>query len=687
MAPTTGTAAEQIIESLGGPSNITSLTHCATRLRFELKDGSIVDSKVVEAVPGVLGAVPQSGDRYQVVIGGGVQTVYNEIMNLPTMGKGGAASTGGSSDADVKAAARAKARGKVAWLDAFFEYLSDSFRPLLGVLLGASLIIAFAAVLDALGVVDFRAADKSASWVFVDALWRSVFYFLPIMVAYNASKKLNVDPWVGATVMGALMTPEFMSLSDVARFPNTVCTVNETLGTSSCVARIFGLPLQLQAYGGQVFVPLMMVAVLALVYKFWKRVFPENIQMVFVPFLSMVVMIPLTAFLIGPLGVWMGTGLGAGLAWLNSSAPIVFAILIPLLYPFLVPLGLHWPLNALMLINIQTLGYDFIQGPMGAWNFACFGATAGVLFLSMRDRDVTMRQTATGALIAGLFGGISEPSLYGIHLRFKRIYPRMLVGCLVGGVITGVFGGVKTSAFAFTSLLTIPVFSPIALYSISIAAAFATAMVLVVISDFRTPDERAAFLAERDQAEADHALAAATTDKGHAVQAVAHVAAPVAAATAFAASAPIAIGSPMTGRAIALSEVNDKVFASKVLGDGVGVVPTDGHVVSPVTGVLLAVPKSGHAFGIKTDDGVEVLVHVGIDTVRLKGEHFTVAVQKGQHVTAGDLLVKVNLDGIREAGFDTTTVVVITNTKALGSVAPVTGVDVRPGDTIINVTH
>jgi len=687
MAPTTGTAAEQIIESLGGPSNITSLTHCATRLRFELKDGSIVDSKVVEAVPGVLGAVPQSGDRYQVVIGGGVQTVYNEIMNLPTMGKGGAASTGGSSDADVKAAARAKARGKVAWLDAFFEYLSDSFRPLLGVLLGASLIIAFAAVLDALGVVDFRAADKSASWVFVDALWRSVFYFLPIMVAYNASKKLNVDPWVGATVMGALMTPEFMSLSDVARFPNTVCTVNETLGTSSCVARIFGLPLQLQAYGGQVFVPLMMVAVLALVYKFWKRVFPENIQMVFVPFLSMVVMIPLTAFLIGPLGVWMGTGLGAGLAWLNSSAPIVFAILIPLLYPFLVPLGLHWPLNALMLINIQTLGYDFIQGPMGAWNFACFGATAGVLFLSMRDRDVTMRQTATGALIAGLLGGISEPSLYGIHLRFKRIYPRMLVGCLVGGVITGVFGGVKTSAFAFTSLLTIPVFSPIALYSISIAAAFATAMILVVISDFRTPDERAAFLAERDQSEADHALAAATTDKGHAVQAVAHVAAPVAAATAFAASAPIAIGSPMTGRAIALAEVNDKVFASKVLGDGVGVVPTDGHVVSPVTGVLLAVPKSGHAFGIKTDDGVEVLVHVGIDTVRLKGEHFTVAVQKGQHVTAGDLLVKVNLDGIREAGFDTTTVVVITNTKALGSVAPVTGVDVRPGDTIINVTH
>ena len=148
----------------------------------------------------------------------------------------------------------------------------------------------------------------------------------------------------------------------------------------------------------------------------------------------MLIMIPLTAFLIGPLGIWLGNGIGSGLAWMNSNAPFVFAILIPMLYPFLVPLGLHWPLNALMLVNIQTLGYDFIQGPMGAWNFACFGATAGVLVLSMRDHDTQMRQTATGALAAGLFGGISEPSLYGIHLRFKRIYPRMLLGCFAGGL-------------------------------------------------------------------------------------------------------------------------------------------------------------------------------------------------------------------------------------------------------------
>ncbi|NLA28194.1 MAG: PTS transporter subunit EIIC, partial [Propionibacterium sp.] len=418
MESTVGqSSAEQIVANSGGAGNIQSLTHCATRLRFQLNDASLVDQAALEKVPGVMGVVPQSGDRLQVVIGGAVQSMFADIMALPSMGSLGAKK---SSDADVKAAARAGGpRGKVAWLDNFFEYLSDSFRPLLGVLLGASLIIAFAAVLDALGVVDFRAADKPATWIFVDAMWRSVFYFLPIMVAYNASKKLDVDPWVGAAIMGALMTPEFVSLNDPERFPTTVCTVNETLGTQSCVADIFGLPMQLNDYSGQVFVPLIMVAVLGLIYKGLKKIFPENIQMVFVPFFSMAIMIPLTAFLIGPLGIWIGGGLGNGLAWLNGNAPFVFALLIPMLYPFLVPLGLHWPLNALMLMNLNTLGYDFIQGPMGAWNFACFGATAGVLFLSMRDRDVTMRQTASGALVAGLFGGISEPSLYGIHLRFK----------------------------------------------------------------------------------------------------------------------------------------------------------------------------------------------------------------------------------------------------------------------------
>jgi len=668
MASTTTDTASEIVAKVGGPGNIVSLTHCATRLRFELKDAGKVDATALDKVPGVMGTVPQSGDRYQVVIGGAVQTTYNQIMNLPSM----SGVSKGLSDADVKAAARSKARGKFAWLDAFFEYLSDSFRPLLGVLLGASLIIAFAAVLDALGVVDFRAADKSASWVFVDAMWRSVFYFLPIMVAYNAAKKLNIDPWVGATVMGAVMTPEFISLSNATRFPDTVCTPSPIAGADpTCVAQIFGLPMQLNGYGGQVFVPLIMVAVLALVYKALKKIFPANIQMVFVPFFSMVVMIPVTAFLIGPLGIWIGTGLGTGLSWLNTSAPLVFAIIIPMLYPFLVPLGLHWPLNALMLANIQTLGYDFIQGPMGSWNFACFGATAGVLVLAIRNRNVEMREVATGALAAGLLGGISEPSLYGIHLRYKRIYPRMLVGCAVGGLTTGLLGGVTTKAFAFTSLLTIPVFEPMWRYGLAITLAFFTAMILVIFSDYRTPEQKAQDEADRAQADADLALEAAGAKLNV-----------PAAATA---GPTTLLGAPVSGQVVPITEVADKVFASKALGEGVGIVPTAGRVVAPVSGVLVTVPDSGHAFGIRTDDGVEVLVHVGIDTVRLEGKGFHVLVAKDQHVAAGDVLADVDLDAIRAAGYDPTTVVVVINTLTLSSVTPRPAAEVGLGDPVIDL--
>ena len=679
-SPGTATStAEKILRGVGGPENIESLTHCATRLRFQLHDGARVDRESLDALPEVMGTVPQSGDRFQVVIGGAVAGVYSQIMNLPAMADGGTPRA--KTDAEVKAEIRAKGRGRWSWLDSFFEYLSDSFRPLMGVLLGASLIIAIASVLDALGMIDFRAEDKSATWVFVDAMWRSVLYFLPIMVAYNAAKKLQIDGWVGAAVMAAVMTPDYIGLLD-GTAPGVTCTTNELLGTQQCVATVFGLPMQLNDYGGQVFVPLLMAALLALVYKGLQKVFPANVQLVFVPFLAMLVMIPVTAFGIGPLGIWAGNGLGAGLAWLNGNAPLVFAILIPLLYPFLVPLGLHWPLNALMLQNINALGYDFIQGPMGAWNFACFGATAGVLLLSIRHRETEMRQTATGALAAGLFGGISEPSLYGIHLRFKRIYPRMLVGCLAGGLIVGLLGGVNTGVFAFTSLLTIPVFDPMLTYVIAIAVAFVVAMVLVYVSDYRTAEQRAEADAARDAAEAEAAPAHETAPAA-APAAPAPAAAAPAAAAAPTATDQVVVAAPVAGRLVGLDEVPDPVFASRALGEGVGIVPADGRILAPADGLLASVAPTGHAFGLVTDGGAEVLVHVGIDTVTMQGTGFDVRVEQGQRVAAGDLLAVVDLEAIREAGVDPITLVTVPNTATFAAVEPAPSGEVAAGDTAL----
>ncbi|WP_368212157.1 glucose PTS transporter subunit IIA [Bifidobacterium pseudocatenulatum] len=689
--------ASQIITAIGGPENVRSLTHCATRLRFELVDASKVDQNSLEHMQGVLGAVPQSGDRFQVVIGGGVATVYENIMHLPEMaGVGGASASddGQKSNADVKAEARSKARGKVAWLDSFFEYLSDSFRPILGVLLGASIIIALVNLLISLNVIPND--EVSAGWVFVKAIWKGVFYFLPIMVAYNASKKLKVDPWLGGAIMAMLMTPQFTGLMDAK---TTTCVENAALGTKSCMANIFGLPMALSDYSGNVFVPLLMAAVLALVYHGLKRIIPESVQLVFVPFFCMIIVGALTAFIIGPIGVWVGNGLGVGLAWMNTHAPFIFAIIIPMLYPFLVPLGLHWPLNALMLMNIQTLGYDFIQGLMGVWNFACFGATAGVLFLAVRDKDKDMRQTALGALAAGLLGGVSEPSLYGIHLRYKLIYKRMLVGCGLGGVVIAILGwlfpsvtaagqtvhGVTTTAFAFTSLLTIPVFNQMWVYAVSIAVSFLTSFLLIITFDYRTPEQKAEVLA---RAAANQKTAVSSVEAKGVAPAAATATATVAAtkteAPAAAATTTV-VNAPVAGHVISLDETGDPVFASRALGEGVGIQPADSTVVAPVSGVLQTVAETGHAFGIKTDDGVEVLVHVGIDTVKMNGEGFDVKVKANEHVNAGDNLVVVDFDKVKEAGYSTTTLMTVLNTVAFASVTPKTGVDVKAGESVIDI--
>ena len=668
--------AQEILDAVGGPGNITHFTHCATRLRFELNDASIVDKDRVEAIDGVLGAVPQSGDRYQIVIGGAVQSVFNEINNLPSMKSGAAASND-----DVKAAARAKARGKNALVDAFFEYLSDSFRPLLPVLLGASLILALLAVLDALHVVDTR-ADVIPAWLgYVNSMWRAVFYFLPAMVAYNASKKLDIDPWVGTAVILSLLTPNFIGLSNTSSFAETTCTTTE-LGAEQCVTQIGSLPLQLSDYGGQVFVPLLMVPILALVYKGLKKIVPANVQMVFVPFISFIVIMPLTAFLIGPLSIWIGNGLGSGLAWLNGHAPIVFAIIIPIIYPFLVPLGLHWPLNALQLANIAATGSDFIQGPMGAWNFACFGATAGVLFLSIRDRDTDMRQTASGALAAGLFGGISEPSLYGIHLRFKRIYPLMLTGCVVGGLVIGIGGGATTSTFVFTSLLTIPVFTPMAVYCLGVAAAFITAFLMVVLFDYRTKEQKAEARAKKEAAKVGFSAAPAAS-----APAVAP-AAEAAPAPAFSdeAKADLTLSAPMEGELIALSDVADEAFSAGALGPGIAVSPAPGAVVvAPCDGKVSVAFPTGHAYGIKSASGVQVLIHIGMDTVKLEGKGFTPHVAKGDVVRRGDVLAEVDWDVIREAGYDTITPMVVTNKKKFGAITPAAPGPVVIGQTVVTV--
>lgn len=751
--------AARIVDAVGGPANITSLTHCATRLHFELADAGHVNQHGLESIPGVLGAFPRAGNRYQVIIGGAVASVYEQIVRLrtarlmpaaqlpsavmqsasqstqptqsmqptqPAQPAQSAQSTQPTQPAqsapylsdDVTplrdtatdteqshgpantsrhfmprtirewgSAARARAA-------AFFDYLSDSFRPILGVLLGASLVIAIVNVIVALGIVPD--GETSTGWILLKAIWEGVFTVLPIMIAYNAAKKLDVDPWLGGAIMAALMTPQLtgvmsgMSGTSVssALSGEIQCSATATFGTETCTVSAFGIPIQLNDYSGNIFVPLLMAAVLAVVYRGLKRVIPDSVQLVFVPFLSLVVVFALTILVIGPLGIWLGSGLGAATAWLNAHVPFLFALIIPMLYPFLVPLGLHWPLNALILMNIQTLGYDFVQGPMGVWNFACFGATAGVLVLAVRGKDSAMRQTAVGALLAGLLGGVSELSLYGIHLHHRRVYRWLLAGCAAGGVTSAVFGwlfpsvlpsgqmvrGVTTTAFAFSSLLTIPVFDRMWVYALSIAVAFVMAMVLTVLFGYRTPSRatEAQMVSAGENARPQDAVRGIGTTSSDAESAEDSPSRPA----SDRALDSNAILSPVAGRLVNLEATGDPVFASRALGEGVGVMPeTTGEtaVLAPVSGTLKTVARTGHAFGIKTDGGIEVLVHIGIDTVDMDGEGFAVVVAKGDRIAAGEPLATVDFGKVAAAGHSVVVVVTVVNAAELTVVTPLIG--------------
>lgn len=751
--------AARIVDAVGGPANITSLTHCATRLHFELADAGHVNQHGLESIPGVLGAFPRAGNRYQVIIGGAVASVYEQIVRLrtarlmpaaqlpsavmqsasqstqptqsmqptqpaqpaqsaqstqptqpaqsaPYLSDDAAPSRDTATDAEQScgpsntsrhfmprtirewgSAARARAA-------AFFDYLSDSFRPILGVLLGASLVIAIVNVIVALGIVPD--GETPTGWILLKAIWEGVFTVLPIMIAYNAAKKLDVDPWLGGAIMAALMTPQLtgvmsgMSGTSVssALSGEIQCSATAVFGAETCTVSAFGIPIQLNDYSGNIFVPLLMAAVLAVVYRGLKRVIPDSVQLVFVPFLSLVVVFALTILVIGPLGIWLGSGLGAATAWLNAHVPFLFALIIPMLYPFLVPLGLHWPLNALILMNIQTLGYDFVQGPMGVWNFACFGATAGVLVLAVRGKDSAMRQTAVGALLAGLLGGVSELSLYGIHLHHRRVYRWLLAGCAAGGVTSAVFGwlfpsvlpsgqmvrGVTTTAFAFSSLLTIPVFDRMWVYALSIAVAFVMAMVLTVLFGYRTPPratEAQMVSAGENARPQDMARGIDTT-----VSDVESAEDSPSRAAPDRALDSNAILSPVAGRLVNLEATGDPVFASRALGEGVGVVPeTTGEtaVLAPVSGMLKTVARTGHAFGIKTDGGIEVLVHIGIDTVDMDGEGFAVVVAKGERIAAGEPLATVDFGKVAAAGHSVVVVVTVVNAAELTVVTPLIG--------------
>lgn len=682
---------EKILDGLGGPENIAHITHCATRLRVTPVSNDAVQNKKIEGLPGVLSVIEQSGQT-QVVLGERVEAVYNEINALPSMS--------GHAEGDTKVEAEGK---KTNWINNVFDVLSDSFRPLLWALLGTSMILTLIVFVQQLGFfgqytdltgqsvnIDIingaRVADPEqakalnnqwmqqfAFWYILKAASLSVLNFMPIMLGATAAKRLGANMWVGAAIPAALMTGTFTDLTALADPATKILNVS-----------FFGLDLPLYAfsYTGQVFPPLLAVALLAPLERFLKKVIPSMLQMVFVPMISVIILVPLTAFLVGPIGIGVAMGISDFLKMVNDQAPALVGALIAGLYLFMVPLGLHWPLNAVMINNLQTMGTDFIQSPMGAYNFAVFGLVTGVAIKAKHDRE--LRQTAVGASMSGLLGGISEPSLYGVVLRYKRVIPIILVPAVIGGATIS-FLGVKSYAFAFTSLLSIPAMQPSHLYVIGLALAFFGAMTGVLIFGYESKADAAKHAAQR-AAEAAEESAPAAAEKKAAPAAAAAATAAEAAAPAASAGEVIELHSPIEGTAVALSEVPDPIFAAGKLGEGVAIEPTGTTVVAPAAGKVAATYPSGHAVGLKLENGIELLIHVGLDTVNLDGKGFSVKVAKGDVVAAGDALIEFDPEVIKEAGYPLITPVIVTNTRKFAEVKGLPGVAHQNLSTVLKVT-
>ena len=625
---------EKILDGLGGPENISHMTHCATRLRVTPVSNEAVQNEKIKSLPGVLTVIEQSGQT-QVVLGDRVEAVYNEINALPSMSK------------QAESEAPAESNGKKAgWLTNVFDVLSDSFRPLLWALLGTSMILTLIVFLQQLGFfgqytdltgqvvnVDIvngaRVADKEAAtalnnqWMHQFAFWYilkaaslSVLNFMPIMLGATAAKRLGANMWVGAAIPAAL------------------------------------------------------------------KVIPSMLQMVFVPMISVMILVPVTAFLVGPIGIGVAMGISDFLKMINDVAPGVVGALIAGLYLFMVPLGLHWPLNAVMINNLQTMGTDFIQSPMGAYNFAVFGLVTGVAIRAKKDRE--LRQTAIGASMSGLLGGISEPSMYGVVLRYKRVIPIILVPAVIGGATISMLG-VKSYAFAFTSLLSIPAMQPSYLYVIGLAIAFFGAMAGVLVFGYESKDDAAKHAAQRAKEEAAAAPAEKKVEK-KAEEAPKAEAAAAAAAAPAAAGEVIELHAPIEGTAVALADVPDPIFAAGKLGEGVAIEPTGTTVAAPAAGKVAATYPSGHAVGLKLENGIELLIHVGLDTVNLDGKGFSVKVAKGDVVAAGDTLIEFDPEVIKDAGYPLITPVIVTNTRKFAEVKGLPGVAHQNLSTVLKVT-
>ncbi|MGX7417954.1 beta-glucoside-specific PTS transporter subunit IIABC [Carnobacterium gallinarum] len=621
--------AEDVLVLVGGEKNINSVVHCATRLRFKLKDTNEANRAALEAHDGVI-TVVESGGQYQVVIGSNVNEVYKDLMAISNLDNA-------SSEAN-----ESNEKGTI--MGTLIDVISGIFTPFLGAMAGAGVLKGFLSLLTVTKVLSVETGTYKVLFAAADG----IFNFLPFFLAFTAAKKFKTNQYVAVGLAAALMHP-VMEAANAAAVPIT----------------FFGIPVTLMSYASTVIPIILAVFIQSYVERFFAKVIPEFIKIIAVPLLVLLVMVPLTFIAVGPLGGFIGDGLGYVYGLIYGLSPMIAGAFMGAFWQVLVIFGMHWGFVPIMMTNLTQAGFDTMVPMLLPAVLAQGGAALGVFF---KTRDTKMKTLAGSSTLTALFG-ITEPTVYGVTLKLKKPFIYGCIGGAIGGGIIG-FAGVKNFAFGLVSLLSLPSFistdptisSNVMVAIIATAISFVIGLVLTLVLGFQ--DVEPAVVAGTQTATTEELNN--DTDAGTYIE-------------------KEVIESPLAGKIFPLSEVKDEAFSSGALGKGLAIEPTVGELVSPVNGEVTIVFPTGHAIGIISDEGTEVLMHIGMDTVQLDGVGFTTHVKQGQKVKVGESLVSFDIEKIKAAGYPVITPIVITNSKDFLDVLTTEESDVATQDYLMTV--
>lgn len=602
---------KDILKLVGGEENIDQVTHCMTRLRFNLNDNKKADKATLKNTPGVMG-VMENGGQFQVIIGNDVPVVYNALVG--NMSK--------SPNAEGASSASAGEKKKRNPISALFDFISGMFTPILPAITGAGMIKGIVAILVALGWLS----DESSTYIILSAIGDGAFYFLPIILAISAARKLGSNMYIAAALAAGIMHPSITAL--LADGHNS---------------SFIGITVIAATYSSTVIPIVLAVWIASYVEKAVDRVVHASLKLLIVPTVTLLIMVPLTLMTVGPLGTVLGNGLSGGISWLFDNMSIFASILIGGTMSLLIITGMHYALLPIVVGSMTTLGYDFIIPLMFAANLAQGGAAFGV---GLRSKNAQTKSLAYSTGLTAVMG-ITEPAMYGINMKFKKPF----IAALSGGAIAGAFMGIfNVKSYVITGLAGLPSIAAFISPAIStLIYALIGGLIAIVAAAIIT------YILGFQEDNAPQPVAAkpsATPAKSAATTSV---------VTEEAKAQDEQVFSPITGEVKPLSEVPDPAFSEEIMGKGFAIQPTEGRVVSPINGTVFSLSKSGHAIGLVSDTGAEMLIHIGIDTVKLKGQFFSPKVQAGAKVAVGDVLMEFDREEIEKAGYTTITPVIITN--------------------------